>query len=342
MCLGKAWTSLPCCCGGLSGLQTPLQLWLETCRTLFQGIPAGTVVIVASDTLLQLNTNSIRLEQQEQRKDDTDDDSGSCWTTILGNPNRSTILGLAVPAPVTTAKNHGVFVLQQEEEDDNNPATSNHHKSPQIHPCRKVLQKPTLDALTECRFALPQQPDDDDDDNEDNNNFYAWIDTGVTILSPAAATAFRTLARDHLPRCTATGLRALFAEQQQQQPCGDDEEDANDNMEYQSRRLLPSECLVRRPLHAHYAGSQIGAAAAVDPTTTAKRRRRRTSQKKGGLLAATRTPQQQRSAPRHGHGPVGGALGHHAPGLGRADGTLLAPGHDPRAAAVLGGRHRQQ
>jgi hypothetical protein len=49
MVLGKAWTSLPCC----SEAKTPIDVWLQQCRHLFRGIPVGSVVVLASDTLLQ-------------------------------------------------------------------------------------------------------------------------------------------------------------------------------------------------------------------------------------------------------------------------------------------------
>ena len=209
MCLGKAWTSLPSLGSG-SLLYTPLQVWLDQCQRIFGSdgtkgkstLPRGSVVVVATDTLLQL-----------MDPDDNGTDFASLdWSTELRD--RDVVLGLAVPAPLSTAKNHGVFVP-----DNHTDTVSSRTGSIRIESCRAVLQKPSIEDMTStagcCFMADPATstgPNDDiDHSSRDELSLFAWIDTGVTIFSPSAA--YRLLydfTRQNLPRCTAKGLQQLY------------------------------------------------------------------------------------------------------------------------------------
>jgi galactokinase/mevalonate kinase-like predicted kinase len=194
MCLGKAWTSLPVAVAlPEQPLPTPLDLWLQLCQRIFVGLPKGSVVVIASDTLLQL------------ADDDGSFDGRVDWSAAL-TKTASTIVGLAVPAPLATAANHGVFVVEATPDDRSYTST---HSS--IQPCRSVLQKPSVTTMQEGGCFV--RPKDDE--------LCAWIDTGVTIFSPSAAVTLLETARTLLPRCTATGLRALYEERRTTQ-----EEDA--------------------------------------------------------------------------------------------------------------------
>jgi galactokinase/mevalonate kinase-like predicted kinase len=228
MCLGKAWTSLPTLLSsGISlsniqeqrnhvmtqSLNTPLHIWLDLCHRIFSGdgrtLPVGSVVVVASDTLLQL---------------DDDNDCGNMmnsnnftkidWIKELEGTN--TVLGLAVPAQLSTAKNHGVFVVSKP-----TSTCDGNISSIRVRPCHNVLQKPSIpcmESTTNCCFALPSKSMINDgaaDNGKDNidNQKYAWIDTGVTIFSPLAALTLYNLTRQHLQRCTATGLLEMYNHQ---------------------------------------------------------------------------------------------------------------------------------
>jgi galactokinase/mevalonate kinase-like predicted kinase len=181
MVLGKAWTSIPC----RDRLLNPIELWLRQCQLLFQGIPAGSLVVVASDTLLHLPSGT----------------TGSL--TVDWDQHEDAVLGLAVPAPLETAKNHGVFVLEKEDQaaivmdDDDVDANSVNTTVTTIAACREVWQKPSLERLASttagASFVKNQQAS-------------AWIDTGVIVWMPAAGAAVRRLSQSTLAACTAAGL----------------------------------------------------------------------------------------------------------------------------------------
>lgn len=158
--LGKAWTSLPT---REHQLITPIEIWIQQCHDLFQGIPRGTLVVVSSDTLLQL-PHTARPE----------------WSSYEG------VLGLAVPAPLHTAQNHGVFSLSPHDADCND-------SEPFVAPCRAIHQKPSVDVLESIAY---QQ--------------HAWIDTGVIVFFPPAAQSLRRLSQTTLAACTTSGLEALW------------------------------------------------------------------------------------------------------------------------------------
>ena len=232
MCLGKAWTSLPSF--GTSkmssepheesenpktrSLYTPLHVWLDICQRIFGGdgtngntLPPGSVVVVASDTLLQLEDDRNGRTNNSNVFGDVD------WLTEL--QDRNTVLGLAVPAPLSTAKNHGVFVAATVKESTNNIDTA--VSTIRITPCRTVLQKPSvqfMESVADCCFTDPTLSTSTTDtacscDEGRENERMAWIDTGVTVFSPLAAYTLYELTRQHLQRCTSKGLKNLHDKQ---------------------------------------------------------------------------------------------------------------------------------
>lgn len=161
MVLGKAWTSLPT---REHQLITPIEVWIQQCHHLFQGIPRGTLVVVSSDTLLQLPYTT-----------------PPQWSSYEG------VIGLAVPAPLHTAQNHGVFSLSLHDGDDDDD------HEPFVAPCQAIHQKPTLELLES--IAIRQ---------------HAWIDTGVVVFFPPAVQSLRRLSQGTLAACTSSGLEALW------------------------------------------------------------------------------------------------------------------------------------
>jgi galactokinase/mevalonate kinase-like predicted kinase len=185
MILGKAWTSLPTMSSvGSPGvatcrLQTPVHVWLRICERLFRGIPNGSIVVLAADTLLRLPDSKFAID----------------WEA-----HADTVFGLAVPAPLATASNHGVFVLPPIRTNAV-PGASDQSSEPviQVEPCHDVLQKPSQSTLqAHCQF-------------KQNGQACAWIDTGVIVFLPTTATILRRLAFDDelLSRCTASTLQSM-------------------------------------------------------------------------------------------------------------------------------------
>ena len=182
MVLGKAWTSLPTSApldtDSSTTTTTPVAQWLRQCAR-WRFLPPGSVAVVASDTLLLLNNNLEQLGAEEK-----------------AFPPDAAVVSLAVPAPLATAQNHGVFVVTDSDNDDI------------IKPCRAVWQKPTIAELQEhCRPFFASSVDSSDEP-------HVWIDTGVVLFLPKAAAVLRELAAGPLVACTAAGLERLFEEQQ--------------------------------------------------------------------------------------------------------------------------------
>eukprot|EP00957_Ditylum_brightwellii_P034804 2637516-Ditylum_brightwellii.AAC.1 len=66
---------------------------------LFSEAPRGTVVVAASDCLFSLpDCDALQFRDQV--------------TGLLFEEEKKAVIGLAVPSPLNTAKNHGVFVLE--------------------------------------------------------------------------------------------------------------------------------------------------------------------------------------------------------------------------------------
>jgi galactokinase/mevalonate kinase-like predicted kinase len=121
-------------------------------------IPKGSVVVAASDCILHLEVDA-------DMKLDWDYDS---------------VLGVAVPAPLSTAQNHGVFVLDSDGR------------------VEQVLQKPSIEVMRDTASCITMEGD------------RAWIDTGVVIFPPNATKVLRNLASTTLKACTERGLRDMW------------------------------------------------------------------------------------------------------------------------------------
>ena len=181
MALGKSWTSLPIqSTDGGAVITHPTQLLIHQLDSLFSKapLPPGTVVVAASDVLLRLPI---------------DKGIGAPLVTPLSRH----VLGVAVPAPFETARNHGVYCLEEDESTKEQPL---------MRSVRLFLQKPSVETLATVAAGSCKEGE-------------AWIDTGVVIFPPLAAQALRDLAKTVLAPCTHAGLQALF---QQEQPPPDE------------------------------------------------------------------------------------------------------------------------
>jgi galactokinase/mevalonate kinase-like predicted kinase len=184
MILGKAWTSLPC------GHYPNPTIWLiDQIQQLYKqaNFPKGTLLVAATDCLATFFENGSQdLEWNYQ------------YT------NESVVLGVAVPAVVTTAKNHGVYILSE----DIAKSTSLGVEDP-----LGVWQKPTVEQLITTQdpvpasFTMPRSGKDKQ----------AWIDTGIVVFLPKAVQTLYELSEGILARCTRKGLEAAYHQQQQQQ-----------------------------------------------------------------------------------------------------------------------------
>eukprot|EP00956_Cyclotella_meneghiniana_P019984 scaffold34774_cov76-Cyclotella_meneghiniana.AAC.2 len=222
--LGKAWTSLPIIykhdidqCGATysAKVSNPTSLLIDTLSVLFENVPRGSVVVAASDVLLQFDNH----DSVEKKRID--------FSTV----NSRQVIGLAVPAPLTTAKNHGVFVVESK-------AKLGEEGECRICPTYKVLQKPTVDTMEEmtnpsCTFTLSE--------NEDEGELLAWIDTGVITILPSAAVIFEELSRSVLKACTRQGLEQLYRDQYTEGGLSLDEF---------AKRTAPKICLYSDILHS--------------------------------------------------------------------------------------------
>jgi L-fucokinase len=185
MVLGKAWTSLPTLqkveCDNASSssssndespsaaeaaLTTPLVVGVRQMGRIMEGLPRGSVVVVAGDTLLRL-PETIRWLSKEDESD-ADPFHARC---------QGDVIGVAVLAPFETAQNHGVYVMEHDD-------TAETEDVPELRPCFDVMQKPSVEQL---HRAYP---------NSSSNE--AWIDTGIVIFMPHVVASLRHLAHQHL------------------------------------------------------------------------------------------------------------------------------------------------
>ena len=205
--LGKAWTSLPtrktCKDNDKSDdhdhdddiITNPTYILIESLSKVLTNLPNGSVVVAASDVLLSLPMSK-----------PIDFDTLLIHEDGNGNGDDNRVLGLAVPAPLETAKNHGVFVLGRrggDDHDDDNDEC--------IKPIDAFLQKPSMEqmknhASQNCVFLNNNKDDNDGNDKEE----MAWIDTGVIIFLPKAAQTLRTMMNDQLGVCTQSGIEKLY------------------------------------------------------------------------------------------------------------------------------------
>ncbi len=208
--LGKAWTSLPVVqrqnsrtngadvseIGMATTVSNPTSLLISTLSEIFFGVPKGSVVVAASDVLL-----SFQSSRTTSKTIDFQQIAGKG-----GGLNK--VFGLAVPAPLETAKNHGVFVLEKS-------SSTLECQSWGIQPTLKVLQKPTvgeMEAIKNPPCVLHHSNTNQESESNANNSedFMAWIDTGVVTFLPHAAQVLRKLSRTQLRCCTLRGLREMY------------------------------------------------------------------------------------------------------------------------------------
>ncbi len=184
--LGKAWTSLPT---ANDNITNPTYLLLESLSKVLVKLPYGSVVVAASDVLLSLPMKE-PIDFDLYCGDDGDGDI---------------VLGLAVPAPLETAQNHGVFVLDHS--NNSGSGTGNDqsvHNTVTVKPINAFLQKPTIQTMKDfsagsCVFQ-----------NDKDEKQMAWIDTGVIIFLPKAAQTLRSMMTQDLKLCTRSGLESMF------------------------------------------------------------------------------------------------------------------------------------
>ena len=173
MSLGKAWTTIPC---ASDEMENPTSLLISTLSHLLQNIPTGSVIVAASDVLLSFHNS-----------DDTNNLNESEPIDFDTFKDKNIVLGVTVPAPISTATNHGVFVFNKNDDYDDNSAKS------KIRPISHFLQKPSIEEMKK---------------HSENDN--AWVDTGVVIFLPKAAKMLRSMAQNQLNMCTQKGLEHMF------------------------------------------------------------------------------------------------------------------------------------
>lgn len=201
MVLGKAWTTLPIV-NENEAVSNPTYILMQSLSKLLQNLPHGSVVVAASDVLLQLPETPIQFDQVQHDK----------------------VLGLAVPAPLNTAKNHGVFCI-----------ASSDTASLSIQPVDRFLQKPSLDEMEQtmgCTF------------DNDSGKKMAMVDTGVVIFLPEAAKALRQMMNNELRRCTSFGIEYLF----NQSVVSDDDHTSTTSTTCQEYAKL---CAIKIELYSH-------------------------------------------------------------------------------------------
>ena len=236
--LGKAWTSLPVLLpprGGSTGttmttagpaasssfssssssraaavVSNPTEMLVRSLSGAFAGVPRGSVVVAASDVLLSFG------DECDESHDDGDDCERRRRIDFGGMDG---VVGLAVPAPLSTAKNHGVFVLEPQAAGNDDDRRGGWRMSE----VRGVLQKPSASEMRgatdpPCAFPRPRGDGNDDaaaDDDDDDDELCAWIDTGVVAFLPGAARDLRELSAapsGPMRLCTRRGLEDSYRE----------------------------------------------------------------------------------------------------------------------------------
>ena len=123
----------------------------------------------------------------------------------------STVLGVAVPSPLKTAKNHGVFVMPmtQQQQDD-----SRHGKNKTIYiddPI-DVWQKPSIEQFCQGNNITTSNSTTVSASFEVSNRIgkQAWIDVGIVIFYPKAFQTLIDLSNNLLSKCTRRGLEDAY------------------------------------------------------------------------------------------------------------------------------------
>lgn len=190
MILGKAWTNLP----SDNGFRTPIAWLIYQLEELFYRakIPKGSLVVTATDCLISLGESM-------------DDEWIQSQSNSEGVMDPFTVLGVAVPAPLTTAKNHGVFVVPETVLAGDDSSSSNGF---QIVTPLEVWQKPTVDQLQNSKACFTVSS---------RSGSQAWIDVGIVIFFPKAFETLAKLSDGLLAMCTRKGLEAAYQQQQKRQ-----------------------------------------------------------------------------------------------------------------------------
>ena len=189
----------------------------------------GTVVVAATDTLLQLldwdsDGNMLgkgfttHLEHQSSPSHDADDDSAA-------------VIGVAVPADLAISKNHGVYDLgndlvdrrEHRELREDSQMSAKQASSAKMYllvPPKRVLQKPSLNVLRNDKsihfdrnkFGGIEGDNCSSCEHKDDldHRYNAWIDTGIVIFLPKARLALRRLSFGILAKCTTRGLTQAY------------------------------------------------------------------------------------------------------------------------------------
>ncbi len=174
-------------------ITNPTYILMQSLSKLLRDLPHGSVVVAASDVLLHLPV----------------DGNGGHDNPPLSFENVADdkVLGLAVPAPLHTAKNHGVFSLDGGDGEDQLDGAKT-----RIQAVDTFFQKPSIETMKNfkgCTFSMSPGSVTGSDSNLETMDM-AWIDTGVIIFLPKAADALRDLIQGDLSHYTANGLSELF------------------------------------------------------------------------------------------------------------------------------------
>ena len=228
--LGKAWTSLPSSCGEINN---PTSLLISTLSSVFRDVPRGSVVVAASDVLLSFRSNN----DHNIAGNANGNDEGK----KINFDNSKGVFGLAVPAPLSTAKNHGVFVLDNH---DNGDSNNNDKGGWGLQSTFKVLQKPSVNDMVAMSNPSCVFETSTNNTNEEDDTRMAWIDTGVITFLPDAVETLIELSRSELKNCTRLGLMESYREEY------NESSEAEMQVEEYAKSVAPKICLYGDMLHA--------------------------------------------------------------------------------------------
>ena len=187
MILGKAWINLPS-----DKYPNPTAWLINQLEDLYYRarIPKGSLLVTATDCLISLGQQDGVLDREFSKE-------GTSETKETIDP--FAVLGVCVPAPLNTAKNHGVYVMPEQCDDEENITYPLRIETPV-----GVLQKPSVDRLlandtTEASFNILNR-----------SGKQAWIDVGIVIFYPKAFQTIKKLSEGLLALCTRKGLEAAY------------------------------------------------------------------------------------------------------------------------------------
>eukprot|EP00536_Pseudo-nitzschia_multiseries_P014337 jgi/Psemu1/298690/fgenesh1_pm.687_\ len=209
MILGKAWTNFPS-----SEYRNPIAWLLSQLEDLFYRarMPKGTLLVVATDCLILMG------EPGDDDEDSTKEDSA------FDNMDPYTVLGVAVPAALNKAKNHGVFIMPESslpfrstenEDGDHDLLASSPNSSFHVGTPTAVWQKPSVEKLLTNATTTTFTKDDVTlpptcFDVPKRSGKQAWIDSGIVIFYPKAFETLMSLSKGLLAMCTRQGIKAAY------------------------------------------------------------------------------------------------------------------------------------